>query len=142
MGSIKMQLDVVVSPPASEFDFCKHVVFIHMWGNPLGSHTCFDLSGNDFFSSEFLYSDIQTDRKRAQAQAGSKKEYLSLLHYRKYVICLLVPLVHVKRLNYLFPFITIPHQALLQVIFFCINEHLNTKFYHKKNTWSKAWWDI
>ena len=33
-----MQLDVVVSPPASEFDYCKHVVFIHMWGYPLGSH--------------------------------------------------------------------------------------------------------
>ncbi len=29
-------LDVVVSPPASEFDYCKHV-FNQMWRNPLGS---------------------------------------------------------------------------------------------------------
>ena len=47
----KMQLDVVVSPPASGFDYCKHVVCIHMW-NPLGSYNK-QLKRYDFFSSEF-----------------------------------------------------------------------------------------
>ncbi len=54
----------------------------------------------------------------------------------------MAPLVHVKKLIYLFPFITVSHHTLLQVIFSCINEYLNTKFYRKKNTWSKVWWDI
>ncbi len=41
-NTLKMELDVVVSPSASEFDCCKHVVFIHMWRNPLGhSHLIF-----------------------------------------------------------------------------------------------------
>ncbi len=37
------------------------------------------------------------------------------------------PLVHTKKLTYLFPFIVIGYHGLLQLIFSCTNEHLNTK---------------
>ncbi len=49
-----MQLDIVVSPPASHFDYCKHVVFIHMWRKSLRSYMYF--LGYGFWSSDFLSS--------------------------------------------------------------------------------------
>ncbi len=63
-----MQLDVVVSPPASEFDYCMHVVFIGPM-KALFWHATYFFS-SDFFSSglfsvTFFFLVRQTDRGKA-----------------------------------------------------------------------------